>query len=448
MGDEVVAATPGPQGRVGGVDAQVGRAGRLRARLRRRSASSATRSSSGPSRASTSRRTAASRSTTRCARASPTSTPPATSPRTRASSSSSGSPRACRRVSPRPTIQGKQREVVARRALHGDAPLRPRLREHRRRRADAAGRRGARRLPAAHRPHLVPKAVHQGQPPRRRAHVRREGGARTPLRPRAEAPHRHEGRHLQDQGRARSTPRSISPAGSTRTSSPRSRRSRSRATMASATVGKMKGTHAINLADLPPLPAMITRKKDGAPDAAAASVERQRLAGPAPGDRRGRRAACRRRRGRRHRRRVRRRRSSAAGHARGPARAHRGAAAVGDRRSRSRERDPAPRSARVVAARRVHDLRAGRLPPRPRQRHRHVDQQHARHHAEVAPRRRQDPHRLDRAHHPHRAHAAPTARACRPRPPRCRRPPPASRSRTSTCATAARSASASSSSST
>lgn len=39
------------------------------------------------------------------------------------------------------------------------------------------------------------------------------------------------------------------------------------ATMASAAVGKMKGTHAINLADLPPLPAMITRKKAGEPDA-------------------------------------------------------------------------------------------------------------------------------------------------------------------------------------
>jgi len=42
-------------------------------------------------------------------------------------------------------------------------------------------------------------------------------------------------------------------------------------TMASSIVGKMKGTHAINLADLPPLPAMITRKKDGAADPAAAS---------------------------------------------------------------------------------------------------------------------------------------------------------------------------------
>ena len=44
------------------------------------------------------------------------------------------------------------------------------------------------------------------------------------------------------------------------------------ATMASSIVGKMKGTSAINMADLPPLPAMITRKKDGAPDAAAAST--------------------------------------------------------------------------------------------------------------------------------------------------------------------------------
>jgi pSer/pThr/pTyr-binding forkhead associated (FHA) protein len=35
------------------------------------------------------------------------------------------------------------------------------------------------------------------------------------------------------------------------------------ATMAAAAVGRMKGTHAINLADLPPLPAMITRKKEG-----------------------------------------------------------------------------------------------------------------------------------------------------------------------------------------
>ena len=46
------------------------------------------------------------------------------------------------------------------------------------------------------------------------------------------------------------------------------------ATMASSIVGKMKGTHAINLADMPPLPAMITRKKDGppAPDLGAASA--------------------------------------------------------------------------------------------------------------------------------------------------------------------------------
>lgn len=43
------------------------------------------------------------------------------------------------------------------------------------------------------------------------------------------------------------------------------------ATMASSIVGKMKGTHAINLADLPPLPAMITRKKDGEPAANGAA---------------------------------------------------------------------------------------------------------------------------------------------------------------------------------
>ncbi|MDB4936386.1 MAG: hypothetical protein JWP87_3358, partial [Labilithrix sp.] len=43
------------------------------------------------------------------------------------------------------------------------------------------------------------------------------------------------------------------------------------ATMASNAVGQMKGTHAINLADLPPLPAMITRSKDGTASAAPSS---------------------------------------------------------------------------------------------------------------------------------------------------------------------------------
>jgi NADPH-dependent 2,4-dienoyl-CoA reductase/sulfur reductase-like enzyme/pSer/pThr/pTyr-binding forkhead associated (FHA) protein len=42
-------------------------------------------------------------------------------------------------------------------------------------------------------------------------------------------------------------------------------------TMTSNAVGQMKGTHAINLADLPPLPAMITRSKDGTASAAAPS---------------------------------------------------------------------------------------------------------------------------------------------------------------------------------
>ena len=51
------------------------------------------------------------------------------------------------------------------------------------------------------------------------------------------------------------------------------------ATMADSIVGRMKGTHAINLADLPPLPAMITRKKDGAPESAEAIT----TATPGPG---------------------------------------------------------------------------------------------------------------------------------------------------------------------
>jgi pSer/pThr/pTyr-binding forkhead associated (FHA) protein len=55
------------------------------------------------------------------------------------------------------------------------------------------------------------------------------------------------------------------------------------ATMASAIVGKMKGTHAINLADLPPLPAMITRKKDGASDPAASATPGPNGAPPGPG---------------------------------------------------------------------------------------------------------------------------------------------------------------------
>ena len=59
-----------------------------------------------------------------------------------------------------------------------------------------------------------------------------------------------------------------------------------------------------------------------------------------PRDRRGRREGGHRCGGRRHRRRVRGRGSSAASHARGSARAHPGAAALGDRRPRSRERDP------------------------------------------------------------------------------------------------------------
>jgi nitrite reductase (NADH) large subunit len=52
------------------------------------------------------------------------------------------------------------------------------------------------------------------------------------------------------------------------------------ATMASNAVGKMKGTHAINLADLPPLPAMITRSKDGTASAVPASGQALTPIGP------------------------------------------------------------------------------------------------------------------------------------------------------------------------
>jgi pSer/pThr/pTyr-binding forkhead associated (FHA) protein len=55
------------------------------------------------------------------------------------------------------------------------------------------------------------------------------------------------------------------------------------ATMASSIVGKMKGTHAINMADLPPLPAMITRKKEGAPADANGGAASPSANGAPPG---------------------------------------------------------------------------------------------------------------------------------------------------------------------
>ncbi len=54
------------------------------------------------------------------------------------------------------------------------------------------------------------------------------------------------------------------------------------ATMASSIVGKMKGTSAINMADLPPLPAMITRKKDGPDSATATASANGAPLGPGP----------------------------------------------------------------------------------------------------------------------------------------------------------------------
>jgi nitrite reductase (NADH) large subunit len=60
-------------------------------------------------------------------------------------------------------------------------------------------------------------------------------------------------------------------------------------TLASAAVAQMKGTHAINLADLPPLPAIAVRKKSasaepGAPPGAPASPASNELAAGSPAD--------------------------------------------------------------------------------------------------------------------------------------------------------------------